>query len=197
MVAPDSRGRVRRFVNRHANRGKKLSPGEIERRTATRLDRNGGKYQVKSGWAHTPETIAKMTESVRKRDLTGENNPFHGKRHTAEARAAMSEALSGERNPGWKGGSGTLPYGPEFTRKFKRMIRERDGQTCQRCGITRADYGKTLEVHHIDHDKANNDPLNLATVCSSCNVWCWWHRDEPLVPLNRRAAPWSVGQSGS
>ncbi len=186
MVTPDSRGRVRRFVNRHANRGKKLSPEEIERRTATRLGRNGGRYQVKSGWTHTPETIAKMTESVRNRDLSGENNPFYGKRHTAESRAAMSEALSGERNPGWNGGSGTFPYGPEFTRKFKQMIRERDNQTCQRCGITRAEYGKTLEVHHIDHDKSNNDPANLATVCASCNVWCWWHQDEPLVPLNRR-----------
>lgn len=186
MVTPDSRGRVRRFVNGHANRGKKLPPEELVRRTATRRAKTGGVYQTANGWKHTDETRARMTDAVRRRDLSGERNPFHGKTHTEESRAKMSDALSGEANPQWTGGSGYLPYGPEFNRKFKRMIRERDNQTCQRCGITRATYGKTLEVHHIDHDKANNDPVNLATVCSSCNTWCWWHQDQPLIPLNRR-----------
>lgn len=118
--------------------------------------------------------------------MSGERNPFYGKTHTPETQAKIVAANTGANNHGWKGGTGTLPYGPEFTRKFKQMIRERDNQTCQRCGVTRAEHGKTLEVHHIDHDKANNDPANLATVCASCNVWCWWHQDEPLVPLNRR-----------
>jgi hypothetical protein len=139
---------------------------------------------VASGWKHSAETLAKITAANRARDLTGERNPFYGRTHTEAARAQMG--ARGADNAQWKGGTGTLPYGPEFTRKFKRMIRERDGQTCQRCGITRAQYGRTLEVHHIDHDKMNNDPMNLATVCGSCNTWCWWHRDEPLVPLNRQ-----------
>lgn len=170
----------------HANRGKKLTPEEIAQRSATRLAKNGGIYQTARGWKHSPETRAKIAAANRARDLTGERNPFFGKTHTTEALARMAEKNTGPLNHGWRGGTGTLPYGPEFTRKFKRMIRERDGQTCQRCGITREEYGKTLEVHHIDHDGMNNDPLNLATVCASCNVWCWWHKDEPLVPLNRR-----------
>lgn len=180
----DKQGRERRFVNGHANRGKRLTEAEVAQRTATRRERNGGAYQTASGWKHSPETIARMTAAVRRRDLAGEANPFYGKTHSAEARARMG--ARGATNPQWKGGTGTLPYGPEFTRAYKRLIRERDDQTCQRCGITREQFGRTLEVHHIDHDKMNNDPANLATVCSSCNVWLWWHKDEPLVPLNRR-----------
>lgn len=199
IPAVDKKGRPRSYVNGHTNRGKRLpssstavmpyfadavTDAEIAQRTATRRNRNGGSYQTASGWKHSPETIAKMVEAVRRRDLFGEANPFFGRTHTAEARARMG--ARGADHPQWKGGTGTLPYGPEFTRAYKRMIRERDGQTCQRCGVNRADYGRTLEVHHIDHDKKNNDPTNLATVCSSCNTWLWWHKDEPFVPLNRR-----------
>ena len=171
-------------MNGHANRGKKLSPEEIAQRTETRRVNNGGTYQVARGWKHSEETRARMTRANRRRDLTGERITFYGKTHTEVSRAKMSNP--GESHPQWKGGTGTLPYGPEFTRKFKKMIRERDNQTCQRCEITRSEYGKTLEVHHIDHDKTNNDPDNLTTTCSSCNTWLWWHRDEPFIPMNRR-----------
>lgn len=180
--ALDSRGRAKRYALGHGNRGKKLSAEEIAQRTATRLDRNGGVYQTKSGWKHSEETRAKIAAANRARDMTGENNPFYGQRHTPETMARIAAAISGPLNHGWKGGAGTLPYGPEFTRKFKRMIRARDNQTCQRCGVSRQDYGRTLEVHHIDHDKMNNDPSNLVTTCASCNVWLWWHRGEPFVP---------------
>jgi hypothetical protein len=118
--------------------------------------------------------------------MSGENNPFYGKKHSPETRAKISERTSGPNHRDWNGGTGTLPYGPEFTRKFKRLLRERDDQTCQRCGITREQHGRTLEVHHIDADKMNNDPANLAAVCASCNQWCRWHPEPLLIPLNRR-----------
>ena len=41
------------------------------------------------------------------------------------------------------------------------------------------------EIHHIDHNKLNNDPTNLVTVCGSCNVWYSYHRDEPFVVMGR------------
>lgn len=43
-----------------AHKGKKLSQGEIEQRTKTRLERHGGIYQVARGWKHAPETLEKM-----------------------------------------------------------------------------------------------------------------------------------------
>jgi hypothetical protein len=42
--------------------------------------------------------------------------------------------------------------------------------------------GKKLQVHHLDHDKMNNDPTNLVAACGSCNVWASYHRDEPFIP---------------
>lgn len=118
-----------------------------------------------------------VTESVRKRDLRGSKNPFYGRSHSVESRAKMSAANTGDKHHGWKNGASTLPYGPGFTKRFKRLIRDRDNHTCQRCGKTRGQVGRTLQVHHADHDKMNNDPTNLVTVCASCNVWLSYHRD--------------------
>jgi hypothetical protein len=63
-----------------------------------------------------------MTEASRRNAKFGPENHFYGKKHTAEARAKMSQKLSGEKHPAWNGGAATLPYGPEFTRKYKRLI---------------------------------------------------------------------------
>lgn len=166
------------------HKGKKLPKEEIDRRTATRLKNNGGVYQTAKGWKHTHKTIENMKIANKANAKYGPDNHWYGKKHTEEAREIISKKLSGKNNPAWRGGVATLPYGPEFTKKFKRMIRDRDNHTCQRCGITRKELGRTLEVHHIDHDKFNNDPTNLATVCGSCNVWCSYHRDAPFVKIN-------------
>ena len=53
--------------------------------------------------------------------------------------------------------------------------RKRDSHTCQHCGITRQEYGRTLDVHHIRrfHDFASaaeaNVLSNLITLCRSCH----------------------------
>ena len=31
------------------------------------------------------------------------------------------------------------------------------------------DDSRQLDVHHLDEDKANNDPSNLQTVCANCH----------------------------
>jgi len=89
----------------------------------------------------------------------------------------------GPVNRAWRGGVGALPYGPGFTRSLRRRIRERDGYRCRRCGITQEERGRTLEVHHLDHDKNNHSPDNLVTSCGKCNIWGSYHRDEPWLPL--------------
>lgn len=167
-------------------KGKKKSPEAIAKRTSTRYEKYGDGYGAAKGFKRSDEERKRVSER-NKRLYAGEGNPFYGKRHSPETKATLSEKLSGENNPGWKGGVATLPYGPGFTRKFKRLIRERDNHTCQSCGVTRAEYGQTLQVHHIDHDKNNNDPTNLVTVCGRCNVWYSYHRDEPFVVMGRKS----------
>lgn len=39
---------------------------------------------------------------------------------------------------------------------------------CEACGYTRA-----LQAHHIDQDKANNEPENIQTLCKHCHDF--WH----------------------
>lgn len=184
-----------RFVNGHSvagwnrgmkcpdiserQRGKKKSPESMAKRTITRRERMGGKYLI-GGYKHSEQAIENNRNAQLKIDRKGENNPFFGKKHTEETRRIISEANTKERNPHWNGGTSNLPYGVEFTRKFKKIIRERDNYTCQRCGIIQKEYGRTLQIHHLDHDKFNNDPANLVVACGKCNTWASYHRDEPF-----------------
>lgn len=152
-------------------RGKKLSPEEIAKRTATRREKNDGSYAA-PGMSMTerrdPELWHKrLVETHTSETLSGERNPFYGKTHTPEARAKMGRQL--EEHSKWKGGDGYAPYSATFNRKFKALIRERDQQTCRRCGRTRAEVGRTLHVHHVDLSKTNNDPENLTTLCAKCH----------------------------
>lgn len=135
---------------------------------------NGFCYKHYARWKHhgTPMLM----------DRTGPNNHFYGKTHTPETRAKLA-SRRGPLHQGWRGGVGYLPYGPEFRRKLRTLIRERDGHRCMRCGKTQAEEGRTLQVHHLDHDKMNNDPSNLATSCASCNVWASYHRDVPWLGM--------------
>lgn len=38
---------------------------------------------------------------------------------------------------------------------------------CERCGWNR--YREVLVVHHRDHDRTNNEPKNLETLCPTCH----------------------------
>jgi len=50
------------------------------------------------GFRHSEETRANHSRFITGRH-TGEKNPFYGKTHTAETRAAISEKVSGEKHP--------------------------------------------------------------------------------------------------
>lgn len=165
--------------------------------TALANVRAASRRRKERGWRPTPEQV----EELKKRVLRGSAHPFYGKKRSAEERARMSEAqkkryaaMRPEDHPAWRGGTGSLPYGPGFTRTVKRLIRERDDYTCQRCGITQDQVSRKLDVHHIDHDKMNNHESNLVTLCSSCNIWFSWHRDEPFVRFSAVPRPRTPGR---
>lgn len=90
---------------------------------------------------------------------------------------ALREAISKERTQGLS----NVPYGPGWTHQ-RSKIRKRDGHACVVCGISRAEYKRALDVHHI-HNRRKfgyipgqnlnyrwaNHPANLITVCQSCH----------------------------
>lgn len=82
--------------------------------------------------------------------------------------------FTGENNEMWKGG-GDHYYGDNW-RHQRKKARERDGHTCQHCGIKEEDNSKQLSVHHIkpfrsfngDYKSANQLD-NLITLCEPCH----------------------------
>lgn len=54
-------------------------------------------------------------------------------------------------------------------------MRERDGYTCRRCGMTQTENGEALAVDHIKPWRSftseieANDPSNLASLCKKCH----------------------------
>lgn len=87
-----------------------------------------------------------------------------GSRHTDGWKKQMSDRISGKNHYNWKGGISSEPYSTDWTETLKRSIRERDHYICQLC----LKYGNT--VHHKDYDKKNCNPINLITLCGSCNT---------------------------
>jgi hypothetical protein len=74
---------------------------------------------------------------------------------------------TGESNHMWRDGISFEPYGLEFNEHLKEQIRQRDGRSCQYCGLK--ENGHKLPVHHIDYNKKNNDSENLITLCVKCH----------------------------
>lgn len=127
------------------------------------------------------EMIYPFTRNLKPAKYKQGHNP--APRHTLfeKGHVTWNKDIPSELQPAWRGGVGVLPYGKEFTRKFKRLIRQRDQYTCQRCGITQADYGRTLQIHHVNHDKMDNSLGNLVCACGKCNIWANYHRNEPFI----------------
>ena len=104
--------------------------------------------QTKISAAWTPEKRAEKSKV-----MMGEDNFNFGKTYPQR-----SENMNGENNPNWRGGKSFELYGMEFNIELRSQIRERDNYTCQECHQTEEQLGRTLDVHHIDYDKQNNNP---------------------------------------
>ena len=108
-----------------------------------------------------------------------------GKQHSMETRLKMrlvklenppsspffkKGGRTGSERPAWKGGISKLPYPFDFDRELKELVRKRDGYLCQLCGKNSENSYKKLAVHHVDYIKENCTPINLITLCNSCNT---------------------------
>ncbi len=85
----------------------------------------------------------------------------------------------GDLHPNWHGAKPR--HDSRTFRKMRKIIRERDAYTCMRCGITQSELGRTIEIHHLDHNPSNNDPMNLVCACGKCNIWASYHREDEFI----------------
>jgi len=141
------------------------------------------------GRRHVPETKAKMRTAWEKTrtNRVGDKHPMWGKHHSAKTRAKLraaglgkhlspkhkaniSASLKGPRHPSWRGGISREPYAWTFNAELKEEVRRRDGYQCQLCGVPQMECKKKLAVHHVDYDKRNSDPVNLAALCNACHT---------------------------
>ena len=80
----------------------------------------------------------------------------------------------GPDHPQYKGNTHAVYYGADWRRQ-SAAARLRDGHKCQECGVTRADYKREFDVHHIVRclDFASsaeaNQLTNLITLCRTCH----------------------------
>jgi hypothetical protein len=98
----------------------------------------------------------------------------HGRFCSRQCFGAWCSAVRvGEDHPSWKGG-GSEYYGSNWQTQ-RRAARRRDGNTCQRCGVTSEQTGKSMDVHHIkrfrsfESSKEANQLSNLVCLCHTCH----------------------------
>lgn len=108
----------------------------------------------------TPDRRAKIDEL---KNITPEQRKEN-------ARRLISISKLGNKNPNWKGGK----Y--KNFEELKSKVRSGTIDRCQICGIkpepssiTRGKGRANLDVHHKDHNRENDDPINLVVVCESCH----------------------------
>ena len=89
----------------------------------------------------------------------------------------------GDTHYRWRDDVTSRPYyrGSHW-KMIRNRIRERDGYTCQVCGITEKELGKKMDVHHItpyrlfETDEEANVYDNLICLCPSCH-----HREDARI----------------
>ena len=152
-----------------------------------------------------PEVAKKISDKlkqVRKENpLTGEKNPFYGKKHSEEFKEKSSltkkgkrsyneeqfekqneKTPKGENHPNWKGGTSNQPYPFEFNKILKEDIKTRDNFMCGICGKET----QKLAIHHINYDKNNIKFDNLISLCYSCHSKTNYNRDCWIEFFNKK-----------
>ena len=110
------------------------------------LGKSSGQIQRDLGIPH----LATVIQWLHRNGIEIRSEAERGKRH--------SEKVSGSRSPAWNGGT-SQGY---QKRKLRKSVPD---ETCAWCGST-----ENVQIHHIDHDRANADPRNLMWLCNHCNL---------------------------
>ena len=148
------------------------------------LTSNKGKYcdlscsssDNQNGRKHSDETKIKIgksrkyfiSEETKKKMSESHKGLFEGDKHP------LYGLISGENNPNWKGGISNNPYCPDWN-ILKKELKESDGNTCQ--NTLCEGRSQRMTSHHIDYNKQHCHPINIITLCNSCNSRANGNRD--------------------
>lgn len=83
-----------------------------------------------------------------------------------------SKRMTGNGNSNFIHGNSSYPYPLIWNKVFREMIRKRDGEICQLCGVPQSFLLRKLHVHHIDWNKDHTYSLNLISLCHPCHRKC-------------------------
>lgn len=153
-ISKTLKGRISPMKGRHHTQETKIKMSEAKK----------GKKSHNYGKHLTEETRRKISEAIK-----GVNHSLYGKHHTIETKRKISKALRGKKHWNWQDGISFEPYTKEFNNHLKELIRHRDSYQCQKCGCSELEETRKLSIHHIDYNKENCDPVNLISLCRSCN----------------------------
>jgi len=170
------------------NKGLKGSPKTIE------MGRKMAETRKKNGWFKDIDKFKKKRSDYMKSDKNHflnkkqdksvidkivktrkDNNSYA---HSSEWCKNHSNGMIGDKNPNWIDGLSRNPYGLEFNKDLKEVIRNRDRRKCQICGKIELYNNRELSIHHIDYNKQNNDPKNLIALCDSCHSKTNFNREK-------------------
>lgn len=146
-LAPEQRERHLAAVRSPESRAKLSRANKAYWAGLSEKERTENGARKSAGWANRSED-AKVAYSV-------------------HARAAANKRWGNE--PGHRREANPFYDSPAWVR-LAACVRYRDEYKCQGCGrIVKPGDGRQHNVHHIDHDIANNNLDNLITLCASCH----------------------------
>ena len=104
-----------------------------------------------------------------------ENGHAYCEKHLAESHRKHQEWLkSHNKKKPFENATRANNYNNAEWRALRREVLKRDGYQCCQCGITAAESGYPLEIHHIIPPKGNKelffDINNCATLCKLCHA---------------------------
>jgi hypothetical protein len=129
------------------------------------------------GSTHAEEHKARISKGL-KDNKNGQGNG--GKKHTEETKTLMSIAKKGNKHPNWLGGISFEPYCIKFNEAYKKIVRDKFNNRCFWCGLSKAENGRALSVHHVNYNKqcgCDKTKCICVPLCARCHARTNGNRD--------------------